>query len=291
MKSPLCTRKANVDSVVITVAYRPNHFVSALKSERLLLLFGLFTAPYGLALVCRSILLPKSDGWIELSIAIFTKLIGLVAGIPALLLFEEFYGCGARRVALNETEWISMSEEMRAARKIQASILPTKMPSSSGFDVAAQYSPMTAVAGDFYGFPQVQPGVMRIIVADVMGHGVPAALVASMVKVSVFAGAEKAEGPAGILGDLNATLCQEAPGQFATAVYVSPMREMGVGRYSAGGHPPPLLWRRQLQKLEALDTAGSDSRPVRSDAPERGAQLVSGCLRVMPIGRYNVCSR
>jgi sigma-B regulation protein RsbU (phosphoserine phosphatase) len=342
------------------------HFTSALSREKILLWFGLFTAPYGLALVCRSILLPSSDGRAELFIVIFGKLIGLLSAIPALLLFQEFYGKGwrlslrwlvwiyalavvsvlcllaihdlprsipspgiilvilvplallidrragyrpppvkgsrvvfaglvaffltfsydhlshwhagnlravtepfgfiilafclghvvSRRVSANEAEWISMTEEMRAARKIQTSILPARMPSTSGFSVAARYSPMTAVAGDFYGFPEVKPGVIGIIVADVRGHGVPAALIASMVKVSVFAGVEKAEGPAEILEDLNATLCKEAPGQFVTAVYVSLMRELGAGRYSAGGHPPPLLWRRRLQKLEVLDTAG-----------------------------------
>lgn len=56
---------------------------------------------------------------------------------------------------------------------------------------------------------------------------------------------------------LNKTLCQEVAGQYATAVYVSLDREQGLGRYSAAGHPPPLLWRRSSQTLQTLDTAGS----------------------------------
>jgi sigma-B regulation protein RsbU (phosphoserine phosphatase) len=88
------------------------------------------------------------------------------------------------------------------------------------------------------------------------GTGVPAALVASMVKVSVFASAEHQEGPANIIGDLNATLCKEASGQYASAVYLSLNRESGVGKDSAAGHPPPLLWRHRKQQLQALYTAG-----------------------------------
>jgi phosphoserine phosphatase RsbU/P len=342
------------------------HFASALSRERILLWFGLFAAPYGLALICRSIFLPESDGRVELFIVVVGKLVGLVASIPALRLFQEFYGTGwrlsskwliwiyalalagvlylmaihersrsipspgitlvllvplvllvnriagyhpppikgrliiftglsaffltfsydhvahwraanehattepfgfivlmfclgyvvSRRVAINESEWLSMSNEMRAARRIQTAILPSTVPTITGYSVAARYSPMTAVAGDYYGFPQTKPNCLGIIVADVLGHGVAAALVASMVKVSVFASAEHQEGPANIIGDLNATLCKEASGQYASAVYLSLNRESGVGKYSAAGHPPPLLWRHRKQQLEALDRTG-----------------------------------
>jgi sigma-B regulation protein RsbU (phosphoserine phosphatase) len=160
------------------------------------------------------------------------------------------------RVAANEAEWISMAEEMRAARKIQAALLPLSTPLINNWAVAARYAPMTAVAGDFYGFPHTQGDSMEVILADVMGHGVPAALIASMVKVSVFAAADKREGPDGIMGSLNDTLCREAPGEFVTAVYISLNRQQAVGSYSAAGHPPPLLWRRTAQTLQALDHAG-----------------------------------
>jgi sigma-B regulation protein RsbU (phosphoserine phosphatase) len=342
------------------------HLASALSREKILLWFGLFAAPYGLALICRSVFLPTSDRRAELVIVIVGKLVGLVASIPALRLFQEFYGTGwrlssrwliwiyglalmgvlclmavherprsipspgialvilvplflvvnriagyrpppikgrlaiftgllaffltfsydhlahwragnvrattepfgfivlmlclgyvvSRRVAINESEWLSMSSEMRAARRIQTAILPSTVPKITGYSVAARYSPMTAVAGDYYGFPQTQPNSTGIILADVLGHGVPAALVASMVKVSVFASADNQKGPASIIGDLNATLCKEAPGQYATAVYLSLNRESGVGKYSAAGHPPPLLWRRRKQQLQVLDTPG-----------------------------------
>ena len=162
----------------------------------------------------------------------------------------------SRRVAAKEAEWISMAGEMQAARKMQAAILPAAIPQVAQWSIAARYSPMTAVAGDFYGFPHVGEESMEIIVADVMGHGVPAALVASMVKVGVFAGYKNGSRPNDIISGLNTMLSEEAPGSYTTAVYVSLSRESGLGWYSAAGHPPPLLWRRNSQTLDKLDSPG-----------------------------------
>jgi hypothetical protein len=71
-------------------------FASALSRERILLWFGLFAAPYGLALILRSILLPEWDARVDLVVVIVGRLIGLASSIPALLLFREFYGKGWR---------------------------------------------------------------------------------------------------------------------------------------------------------------------------------------------------
>ena len=72
------------------------HFSSAVLRERILLWFGLFAAPYGLALVSRRILIPQGDGSAELIIVDLGRVLGLAASIPALLLFQEFYGHGWR---------------------------------------------------------------------------------------------------------------------------------------------------------------------------------------------------
>ena len=92
-----------------------------------------------------------------------------------------------RRVLANERLLVSLGEEMRAATRIQSSILPRTNPEIGSFHLAVRYAPMTAVAGDFYDFLLIRPGCLGIVVADVTGHGVPAALVASMVKVAVSA--------------------------------------------------------------------------------------------------------
>jgi Stage II sporulation protein E (SpoIIE) len=62
---------------------------SAIPRERIFLWFGLFAAPYGVALILRSITIPQRKGQIELDMVIFGKLIGFAATVPALLLFQE----------------------------------------------------------------------------------------------------------------------------------------------------------------------------------------------------------
>jgi phosphoserine phosphatase RsbU/P len=92
-----------------------------------------------------------------------------------------------RRVLANERLLVSLGEEMRAATRIQSSILPRTNPETESFHLAVRYAPMTAVAGDFYDVLVIRLGCLGIVLADVTGHGAPAPLVASMVKVAVSA--------------------------------------------------------------------------------------------------------
>ena len=162
----------------------------------------------------------------------------------------------SRLVASNETEWRTLTHQIEAARRIQTAILPRGMPEVQGFSVAARYSPMSGVAGDYYCFPETSGGTLNALVADVAGHGAPAALVASMIKVSVFASADKSERPSEIIMDLNRTLCREAPSQLASAVLVTMDYAAKRGSYSAAGHPPVVIWRRTEQRLDSLAEGG-----------------------------------
>ena len=82
---------------------------------------------------------------------------------------------------------LSIQKELETARQIQLSILPSEIPKIEGLDIAARYLPMTAVAGDFYDFLVVDEKRIGILVADVSGHGMPAALIASMLKIALSA--------------------------------------------------------------------------------------------------------
>jgi sigma-B regulation protein RsbU (phosphoserine phosphatase) len=112
------------------------------------------------------------------------------------------------------------------------------MPTLTGLTVAVQYVPMSQVAGDFYDFLQVDGCHVGVLIADVSGHGVPAALVASMVKVAIAAQVEHADNPAKVIAGLNSILSGKLQGQFVTAAYLFLDLEAGIGRYSAAGHPP-----------------------------------------------------
>jgi sigma-B regulation protein RsbU (phosphoserine phosphatase) len=161
-----------------------------------------------------------------------------------------------RRVLANERLLVSLGEEMRAATRIQSSILPRTKPEIGSFHLAVRYAPMTAVAGDFYDFLVIEPGCLGIVVADVTGHGVPAALVASMVKVAVSAHTDVGAEPGKVIAGLNSTLCSHAQGQYASAVYVALDQARRVGCYAAAGHPPLLLWCRANRTLLELNEGG-----------------------------------
>src|SRR5262249_60340112 len=97
---------------------------------------------------------------------------------------------------------------------------------------------MTDVAGDFYDFLELDARRLGILIADVSGHGVPAALIASMVKVALAAQRDHADSPAAVLAGMNEALCGRLAGQYVTAAYLFVDSESRLIRYGAAGHPP-----------------------------------------------------
>jgi sigma-B regulation protein RsbU (phosphoserine phosphatase) len=102
---------------------------------------------------------------------------------------------------------------------------------------------MTSVAGDFYDFLVASDTQAGLLIADVSGHGVPAALIASMVKLAATSQRAHAADPAQLLSGMNGALYGNTQSQFVTAAYVHLDAEAGELRYSAAGHPPMLLLR------------------------------------------------
>ncbi len=149
----------------------------------------------------------------------------------------------ARRAFERDQKLGEIQKELDVARRIQLSILPAEFPHSKHFRVAARYVPMTSVAGDFYDFIVADEKSAGLLIADVSGHGVPAALIASMVKLAATSQREKAADPSGVLSGMNAALCGNTQNQFVTAAYVHLDSEARELRYSAAGHPPMLLLR------------------------------------------------
>jgi len=102
---------------------------------------------------------------------------------------------------------------------------------------------MTAVAGDFYDFLEGGEKRAGLLIADVSGHGIPAALIASMVKMAATAQRGSMDHPAQLLTGMNSALCGNTQGQFVTAAYVHLDAEARELRYAAAGHPSMLLLR------------------------------------------------
>jgi serine phosphatase RsbU (regulator of sigma subunit) len=159
-----------------------------------------------------------------------------------------FVGClgyaVVRSVFRAETEFAGVQRELETARRIQLSLLPRQIPKHADLDIAVRFVPMTAVAGDIYDFVQLGPSCLGILVADVSGHGIPAALVASMVKVAFSAQADHADDPARVLASMNQILCRHLEHAYVTAVYAVVNTDRQTITIANAGHPPALLRRR-----------------------------------------------
>src|SRR5260370_9015132 len=90
----------------------------------------------------------------------------------------------AHRFFAKEESLFAIQKELEIAEQIQTSILPREVPHLAGIEIAARYLPMSAVAGDFYDFLTLEGNQLGILIADVTAHGVPAALIASMLKAA-----------------------------------------------------------------------------------------------------------
>ena len=77
-----------------------------------------------------------------------------------------------------------IEQELDLARRIQQSNIPIELPKIKGLDINAKYISMEKVGGDFYDFHLLEEDKLSVLVADVSGHGIPAALVSSMIKIA-----------------------------------------------------------------------------------------------------------
>lgn len=174
-------------------------------------------------------------------VLVTTACLGILAGWRA---FAE-----ARRL-------VAIDRELSIARDIQSSILPQSMPQVAGVKVAARYRPMTAVAGDYYDFLDIGEDRLGVLVADVTGHGVPAALIASMVKVALASQQHCADRPSALLAGMNRALCGRLGGRYVTAAYLFIDDRSGCIRYAAAGHPPMLHATRTSPDVRRLEQNG-----------------------------------
>jgi sigma-B regulation protein RsbU (phosphoserine phosphatase) len=162
---------------------------------------------------------------------------------PGFVLFVATLGYAATRAFVRgERESVAIDNELQTAREIQLSILPVEMPDLPVLGFEAAYAPATSVGGDMYTFLSTDAGA-GVLVADVAGHGVPAALIASMVKIAASSQARLADDPAALIAELNLVLRRDVRRAFVTATYLWIDIARRTVTVCNAGHPPPLLYR------------------------------------------------
>jgi phosphoserine phosphatase RsbU/P len=115
---------------------------------------------------------------------------------------------------------------------------------------------MSSVAGDFYDFIVLDDKHIGILVADVSGHGMPAALIASMLKIALSMQVDHADRPAELLHGMNQALCGKFQQQFVTAAYAFFDMVKSTVTYAGAGHPPFLLWNTSSADVRAIEQNG-----------------------------------
>ena len=144
--------------------------------------------------------------------------------------------------------------ELDEARRIQRKLLPAAMPIVDGCEIAASWQPAAGVGGDCYDAIQFGAARFGLSIADVVGKGIPAALLMSNLQASVRAFATAAAQPADLCQQVNRILCGHiAEGRFISFFYCVADLEESTLTYANAGHYPPILVRSDgtIERLAA----------------------------------------
>ncbi len=162
----------------------------------------------------------------------------------------------AQKNAALEAAQAQLKAELDVARSLQLAILPSAFPARPGCTAAARMIPATTMGGDFYDYIELPDGQVGLVIADVSGHGVPAAFFMAVARTNLRELAVHHSDPGECLAHTNDALCAQNPlDLFVTVFYCVLDPKSGALRYANGGHNPPYI-RRATGSVESLSGAG-----------------------------------
>jgi len=210
--------------------------------------------------------LPQYDGGEALNITMMLLPPGEEidhAIIPMMHWQNSLFGRGTQNLVLrNQLSGLlsALDRELQVVGAIQRSLLPSELPSISGFKLAAHYETSARAGGDYYDFFPLSDGRWGIFIGDVSGHGTPAAVLMAITHAIAHAQPGTHTPPAALLTYLNHQLstAYTREGTFVTAFYavLDPVRRTLT--YSRAGHNPPRLARG----AEVIPLNGIGSLPL-----------------------------
>jgi hypothetical protein len=143
-------------------------------------------------------------------------------------------------------EQARLEGELEAARQVQNVILPGESVIFPGYSVETVYRPARQVGGDFYQVWPTPEGGLLLVIGDVAGKGLPAAMLVAVLVGSIRTLAQMTSDPAAILAEMNARLQGRTNGGFSTCLAFH-LRADGAGTLASAGHPGPYLNGRELE--------------------------------------------
>ena len=135
-----------------------------------------------------------------------------------------------------------LEAELAQARAFQQSLLPEREAIVNRLSVSGRYVPCSGVGGDLYDYAAADDGRTALLIADVSGHGLSAAMITSVVKSAFHSARLDGHDPLAVVHRVSGSLAAFAPDKFVTlfAALIAP--EEGWLRYVSAGHPPGILW-------------------------------------------------
>jgi sigma-B regulation protein RsbU (phosphoserine phosphatase) len=211
----------------------------------------------------RLVALPQYDGAEGLNVSVMLIPPGFEADpaiIPILHWQAGLFGRGTTNLVLRNqlaSALEALDRELQAVGEIQRSLLPATLPDIPGFELAAHYQTSARAGGDYYDFFPLDGGGWGIFIADVSGHGTPAAVLMAITHAIAHAKPGTHTPPALLLDYLNDRLTRSYTrgGTFVTAFYAVLDPGQRTLTYCRAGHNPPRLVRKG--SVLSLDETGS----------------------------------
>ncbi|MGO8756529.1 MAG: SpoIIE family protein phosphatase [Terracidiphilus sp.] len=197
--------------------------------------------------------------------------VGSLAGCLFVLSLAIILVLRSTRIAQQQAH---LETEMAAAREVQQIILPDQIESLPGFAIESAYEPAQQVGGDFFQILPAADGSLLVVIGDVAGKGLPAAMLVSVLVGAIRGVCEYTSEPAELLANLNQRLVGRVAGNFSTALAARVFPDGRVVLANAG-HLPPYLDGKEVEVPGALPLGvrtGTHYETVRFELP-RGSRI------------------
>ena len=171
--------------------------------------------------------------------------------------------------------------ELDEARRIQRKLLPASLPQVDGCEIATSWQPASGVGGDCFDVIGFGRSRLALSIADVVGKGIPAALLMSNLQAAVRAFATEAAQPAELCQQVNRILCGNiAEGRFISFFYCTFDNDLGALTFANAGHYPPILVRAD-GSVERLEPGGPVLGVIPDASYEQGRAVIGAGDRLV----------